>query len=150
MRSINNKLNDLHVEIANKYDIIAVCETWLNDSTPDSLINCNDTYTIIRKDRNTRGGGVCLFLSKLVTSKFTVRNVVIPDLFQSLEIVCVDIFCCGITSRLVLVYRPPNYNCDENKLLSSALRHLSSKAARLALIGNFNLPTVDWKCANNI
>jgi hypothetical protein len=78
-----------------------------------------------------------------------VCNVAIPDLFQSLEIVAVDITCCGIISRLILVYRPPNYDSDQNTLLASALRHLSSKITRLAIIGDFNLPSVDWKCVNN-
>ena len=50
-----------------EYDIIAISETWLTESTPNNssdlyLLN----YTIFRKDRqtpNSRGGGVVLFVS---------------------------------------------------------------------------------------
>ena len=55
-----------------EYDIIAIAETWLTESTPN---NSSDlylpNYTIFRKDRqtpNSRGGGVVFFLSYDVAS----------------------------------------------------------------------------------
>ena len=47
------------------YQLIAVCETWLNPSIPDSLINGQNKYMVFRKDSiDKRGRGVGLFVYK--------------------------------------------------------------------------------------
>ena len=66
-------------------DIFCVCETWLSSDLPDSLL-CTDSYTVIRYDRGSRGGGVALFFRNCI--KFTV--VVIPSEYRDLEVVCAD------------------------------------------------------------
>ena len=146
IRSLNNKVNEFYAEISSKsYDIIALCETWLNDSTPNSLLDCNDNYTIIRKDRDTRGGGVCFFISKSFTTN--VSQVIIPDLYKSLEVVAIDVSFGRMKTRLILLYRPPgnSYDIVLNELLVSALDYLSSSSCqRHVILGDFNLPTIDW------
>ena len=41
--------------------VLAVTETWLDESVTDSEIELNG-YIVHRKDRNRKGGGVCLFI----------------------------------------------------------------------------------------
>ena len=43
--------------------VIAVVETWLGPSIEDALVAL-DNYVILRRDRNTQGGGVALFVHK--------------------------------------------------------------------------------------
>ena len=42
-------------------DVLALNETRLDPSIPDHLVAV-DGYTILRKDRNRFGGGVCIYL----------------------------------------------------------------------------------------
>ena len=55
------------------YDIICVCETWLNANITDGLLLNNADYNIIRHDRdnNVRDGGVYAYLliNFLISSK---------------------------------------------------------------------------------
>ncbi len=47
--------------------VIAVVETWLGPSIEDALVAL-DNYVILRRDRNTQGGGVSLFVHKSLSS----------------------------------------------------------------------------------
>ncbi|EEC18664.1 hypothetical protein IscW_ISCW013877, partial [Ixodes scapularis] len=57
---IVNKTDKLEAAVLNTQpDIIAVTETWLSDS----ILDCEITppnYTILRKDRGSRGGGAAI------------------------------------------------------------------------------------------
>lgn len=144
---MSNKLNDFHVHInSNNYDLIALCETWLNNNTPNSLLDCNNNFTIVRKDRATRGGGLCLFISKSFTTK--IFEVVIPDAYKSLEILAVDLICDMVKTRVILLYRPPGYSYENNVLLVSALEYLSPRNYKVVILGDFNLPSIDWTTSN--
>ena len=46
-------------------DIVCVNETWIHGNIDNSEI-LNSDYTIFRKDRETRGGGVLLAIIKLI------------------------------------------------------------------------------------
>ena len=65
-RSLCNKLTELYALfygqfINTKYDIIFVCETWLDSSFSDGHLLSNNScnYSVVRCDRPTRGGGLC-------------------------------------------------------------------------------------------
>ena len=51
--------------------IIAVSETWLDDSMTNTEINVPG-YNIVRKDGDQYGGGVCIFVKDILP--FNVRN----------------------------------------------------------------------------
>ena len=60
VQSIVNKVNQLEAKLVSKdVDIVAITETHLDDSV-DSLELFSNTYTIFRKYRNRRGGGVLI------------------------------------------------------------------------------------------
>jgi hypothetical protein len=145
MRSIVNKINELHI-IADieKVEIMALCETWLNTSIPDAFINCNGRYNVYRRDRDSRGGGVCLLVSKSFCKD--AIPVSLPDVYKSLEILAVDILKDNVKTRIVLVYRPPGntYDIVKNELFAKALQYLASPCHREIILGDFNLPFVDW------
>jgi hypothetical protein len=92
-RSLNNKLPELYDLLAGKlyssssFDIIAVSETWLNTSCPNSLLTNGQKFNVIRKDRPTLGGGVCFF----IRSSLHYRVTDLPANYTDLEIIAFDL-----------------------------------------------------------
>ena len=84
VRSLRNKMDLLHARCwferaFNDICIIALSETWLEESVPDSEVRL-DNFTIIRSDRTRhsgkkRGSGVSLYITTggVTTSKCTAK-----------------------------------------------------------------------------
>ena len=121
VRSLANKVRE--VEHAFKgYDIICLCETWLNNCIPDILLHIGG-YTIYRLDRLTnvisgngdssiKGGGLCLYiLDKYVNyinvlDEFSYVNSDIESLWLKLS-------CPNIKQKYIgCIYRPPKGNIN--------------------------------------
>ena len=108
--------------------MIFVTETWLNSEFSDSFLAPKGFYNIIRRDRNeSRGGGICIFVSKTV-SMSSVKGI---DT-NTVEVTAVDISRGPIKHRFVNVYRKP----DQNAVAVACMRNL---IAELTSICN-----VDW------
>ena len=59
-RSIKNKLEEFHAPVyLDKLDIIAITESWLDDSFNAGEVFPSE-YSVFCNDRNTHGGGVAL------------------------------------------------------------------------------------------
>lgn len=123
-------------------NIFCITETWLSDDLPSNLF-CPKGYEIVRHDRSSRGGGVALLLN-CSTSYSTVK---IPDEFSDVEIVCTDVNLHGVLCRVIGYYRPPGMTtADIDYALRSVrcLQRLFSTHHPVFLLGDFNLPEVDW------
>ena len=135
-RSIVNKLKDFQSLVYTKsFDIIGISETWLTDNIYDNEI-LPTGYTIFRKDRPSRGGGVLL----------AVNNTIPCQLISSpsnLEVVCIKlnlshpITCC-------VLYNPPNLLSEYCDNLLNFISNISNSSDRLILLGDFNLPDINW------
>ena len=125
-------------------DIVCVNETWLNGNIDDSEI-LNSDYTILRKDRETRGGGVLLAIKS--DSFKSVREV---HQNQYLEIISAEITTSS-NSRLLICscYRPPN--ADQNWLnnFNHYLNDVCSCYENIILVGDFNMPHISWNSPEN-
>ena len=55
------KLDQLAVELSD-FDIIALSETFLDDSINDDDLHLPGFYNPFRRDRNRHGGGVCIYV----------------------------------------------------------------------------------------
>jgi len=105
-RSLGRKLDLLNSTLqSSHYDIVGICETWLDPSFTDAVLVDGLSYSVFRKDRvNRAGGGVCL----LVASSLSAYPVVINSLYSDLEIVVVVVVVVrGIKYTFIVVYRPP-------------------------------------------
>lgn len=72
VRSLLPKIDQIrHYVEDTKCSIIGVTETWLDSTVPDAELNIPG-YTVIRKDRNRQGGGVCIFVENAIT--FNIRH----------------------------------------------------------------------------
>jgi Endonuclease-reverse transcriptase len=117
------------------------------------MINCGNNFEVFRKDRHTRGGGICFLVSKRLSKKVTLVN--IPAKYSELEILAIDINYLSSPTRLTtLVYRPPGLSYDRsmNVLLSDCLQMLTRRSINYIVLGDFNLPGIDWQgtpVANN-
>ena len=102
--SLNNKLIQFNAEIVEQYDfphVICKTETWLSNSTPNSVFHCQHKYDIYRKDRKGIGGGVAIFVRKDVKSREISSN-----LFDPLELVVVSTKIGGRKLFLLIFIAP--------------------------------------------
>ena len=95
----------------NEFDIIGVCETWLNSTYDDNLIHINN-YTLFRLDRgkglpNKRGGGLVVY----VGSKFQGHAKQLDDICKitkKLEQLWIILEKPNVRKTAVCIYRPPS------------------------------------------
>ena len=100
-----------------KYDIVCICETWLNDSVLNSELLPG--YCVFRRDRVARNGG-----GVLVAIRENVHATRREDLeMNNVECVAVELKMeCKKSTLLYTFYRPPNSNPDIVQHLNSSLQ----------------------------
>ena len=130
-----------------KFDIITVCETWLNKSSPDSLLDASGDYAVFRRDRVGRGGCTAFFIRKCENP--IAHRVSVSDKFNCIKFIIIDFrsfnskdFC----SRVVLIYI---LLCAHNSSMFSSFMFeftifCASVSYRCCIMADFNLPGVDW------
>ena len=122
------------------YDIIAVTETWLNQSILDSEI-LDKGYIIFRRDRLEKvGGGVLLAIKNNIP---LARR---RDLENNLEMLCVELNLIGSPKIFVSVfYRPPNNKQEFTQPFLNFLQSISRFSKSHAIVlGDFNFPNIQW------
>ena len=114
---------------------MAITETWLTSDIFSEEI-APPGYAVIRKDRSTRGGGVALLISK------SIPFVPLPDIMGAEAVFC-KINCDGVNVVTGCVYRSPS---SGHESLIAVQEYLQSNAhnSRLIIMGDFNLPDIDW------
>ncbi|XP_041463802.1 uncharacterized protein LOC121414811 [Lytechinus variegatus] len=145
IRSINKNFDHLNIllqELATKFSVVGLSETWLSDNSNlyslpgyhNPIVNCR---------QNKTGGGVALFISSTLEYHLT------PDLNvmnQSLETVFVEVVIPGQSNFIVgVVYRPPqssveNFTDELQDLLSNPVLH----SKRVCLLGDFNINLLQY------
>ena len=69
VRSITHKMDSIRLHLKdNNLDVPTFSETWLSPKVTDTEITFPG-YSIVRKDRNSRGGGVAIFLRDRIPFK---------------------------------------------------------------------------------
>ena len=146
-QSINSKIDELKV-ISNDLDpdIILLTETWCNSTIENAALTIENykLETDLRKDRcdtaNGIGGGL------LVYAKQDIR--ILPyDKFNHSKF---NQFCAfSVVTKsdnlnVILVYRPPSSGQDNLTELCEILRGTDNNTV---LIGDFNMPGIDWENA---
>ena len=83
--------------------VICLTETWLDNTVTSSEISI-DGYSVVRKDRNRNGGGVCTYIrSDIAFSE--VKN--IPN--EDIETTWIELLLPKTKPILIgTCYRPPN------------------------------------------
>ena len=116
-------------------DIIAVTETWLSDNILDNEILPN-SYSIVRKDRQSRGGGVMLAI------KNSKSYEVMPSP-PNLELIIIRI-ASSIPVIYCLVYIPPKSSDEYLQDFFNFLTNYKNITDNLILFGDFNFNDINW------
>jgi len=142
-RSINNKLPEFHHFISSyNLHVLCVSETWLDSTVPNSVI-APTGYSVFRHDCLTRGGGVAVFSRNDVS----VENVAIPQCFEDIKVVCIDIKIKGSIYKIIGYYRPSGFSTADYEYIQNSIRcfqHLCSTHHTVVIMDDFNMPLVDW------
>ena len=103
---------------------MCVTETWLDSTVPNSAV-VPTGFSVFRHDRLTRGGGVAVFCR----NDLSVESVAIPQRFDDIEVVCIDIKVKGSIYRIIGYYRPPGFSTVDYEYIQNSIRcfqHLCS------------------------
>jgi hypothetical protein len=120
------------------FDVILITETWLKSALPNSLIDPNNQYTIVRCDRQASGGGVCAFIRKSIR----VTEIICAKPLEEFDMCCFDILYNRTTVRFINVYRPPD--CSPAEYLVESLCNAMRTRGPIIITGDFNCPDIDW------
>ena len=126
--------------IANDFrpDVILVTESWCNNDITDAFLSLPgyDLKQDLRKDRDDtaqgRGGGLLVYAREGIN---IVAIDVDPQPQQSCKFKIDDLF-------VTLVYRPQSAPADN---VSKLAEYLQKAEKNSILIGDFNLPDIDWR-----
>ena len=132
-----SRLTNLLSSINNKFSIIGISETWLQDSSHTVDIEGYNFVHNYRPDRS--GGGVGLYLTTELEYKF--RNDLTFPSQTSVESLFVEITNVKGKNIIVgIVYRPPRQNVNDfNNNLNLLMEMISKENKVCYLIGDFNL-----------
>ena len=126
-----------------------VTDSWMNERISDGLIY-TEGFNIFRSDRKSSkgGGGVLLFYKSSLQLKINE----LPSKFDKIlplnfEFLCVDLFIKNSTYRFLCVYLPPpaSNRVSSIELLCKIISFYSTVSYPFFLIGDFNLPKIDWR-----
>lgn len=139
-RSICNKIYEFfNFMDRNNFDLCLLTETWLKTGVKFSHPN----YKIIRRDRDSIGGGVAIIIKKSI--KFLeIRNIAT----KLIENVGVEIMFEDQTSiKIFGVYFPGGASCDQRRNeYKSDLRKLLGTTGKYIFCGDFNSRHRNWGC----
>lgn len=136
LRSVTNKIDSLESMLM-QYDphIAVITETWLREEISDDEV-FPPCYNVYRKDRSARGGGVAILV------KPDIEATIAADV-GILECLCVQLSCWGHSFILYACYRPPDAIPEYLTFLKEHMSRFFNK--QIFLVGDLNLPSVDWE-----
>lgn len=125
------------------YSIIALSETWLNDSRLSGEFFDLNKYSVIRRDRcdakKSRGGGVLL----AVLNECYLRQLSLPDLFKNnysmIGIIGATIKLMQGNLNILVLYIPPKVNVNTLvSFLEDLAELVEQNRAETLILGDFN------------
>ena len=137
--SMGNKQEELEAIVQSEsYDIVAITETWWNDSHSWSAVM--DGYRLFKRDRQGRkGSGVALYVKK------EWECMEVNDSDDRVESLWVRIKAKANKTDIIMgvCYRSPNQNEEVDKTLYRQLGEVS-RSLPLVLMRDLNFPDICW------
>jgi hypothetical protein len=147
---VNSKLDEIQSRLCNelKFDIICLTETWLKENVEDEVVKING-YSIERKDRPSRGGGVAIYFKDTLPIR---RR---QDLeHSSVEILWVELMQKPCSTFIGVCYRPPNQTTENRDqfieiLADSITKFTTINHNGIFIVGDFNDRRQSWSRNHN-
>ena len=141
-RSINKKINELRIMTCDlKPDIIAITETWTNQSITNDYLKILNYSLVARSDRadtnEGRGGGILIYAKSNLNVYHQPND---SDFNQLCEVQVKD--RQGNPISIYIVYRSPNSSEANNEKLANVLHTVKHPSL---LVGDFNFPGISWE-----
>ena len=95
----------------------------------------------IRKDRESRGGGLLVYIKSDI--KFNLKTTFVPSNTSFNEILICEILNKNYTFFLVVFYRPPNADFNFIDNIGKTLENIAS-ASHNCKVCDLNLPIIKW------
>ena len=131
-RSLITNLDALRAYTAScNPDIVALCETWLDETIFDVDIFLPDYY-VIRRDRNCRGGGVLLYIKDNISTTSIQAH-------PTLELLTTEVSLKQGPLLLGLYYRPPSAGHSLTDLETFLQSLPPSRLKSAVFLGDFNI-----------
>lgn len=133
VRSIRNKIENL-LYLVSDIDILCFTESHLDTNVLDKDITIAGFNTIVRKDRNSFGGGVVIYVSDCLKA---VRRL---D-FEPHKTECVRIEIHNLTFNIFLccTNRPPSCDISYWEHIKGSLEKGSNISNHIKLVGDLNV-----------
>ena len=126
-RGILPKIDHLRLlSTAHNPHIISICETWLDNTISDNELYIPG-FSLIRRDREGRGGGIAIFIHDSII--FSIRL-----MHSSIELLLVDLKFKHQSVTCGLYYRPPSSGVSDLHHLEATLEELPSSCSRSLLL----------------
>lgn len=138
--------------LSNDFDIIIITETWLHDGILDGEL-CDTRYDVFRNDRDLAATGKATGGGVMILSRHSLGAWSVPrDLSSTTEILTIIIpgkaVSAGSDLYVSAVYIPPNAHTiplDIDFVLKVITATITQNArCRYLLLGDFNLPCINW------
>lgn len=143
-----SKLARINASLTNAtHDIIIITETWFDNSVNDNEIISNTRFLISRSDRSAaagkkKGGGVAV----IYDSNIPCRR--LANYSDSLvDYIAMEITLLNDKLLLLAAYIPPYRQLETMRILKEVSEKYmkTTRAHRILLIGDFNLPFIKWE-----
>ena len=132
VRSLLSSIDQISVEL-NEFDIIALSETFLNDTIDNSDIDIAGYCEPFRMDRNRHGGGVCIYVKSTLHAE---RCYEYED--NRMECIWLKISSTNKTFYFACAYRPPNSNEFWQALSQSIEKVKDNDNPNIFIFGDLN------------
>lgn len=133
--SLRNKVDQLQMILHDQiYDVFAVTETWLSTDILDCEVDI-DGYDLYRRDRDTRGGGVAIYVKSSISHEVCVEFNAHADI-EALWIKITSphtkpVFICCI-------YRPPSADLTYYETMLNHFEYVMANDNDVIILGDFN------------
>lgn len=128
------------------FDIVALQETWFDETVGDDELLRNTNYNMIRQDRRHTdhhkkgGGGIAI----LIRNELTFRQHVFGEI-RKLQFLCMSVIKDNSTLLLINIYSPFGLLEDSIADFINLLSLINSiPRTETLIVGDFNMPMIKW------
>ena len=116
------------------FDLVCINETRLDQTIKNSEVELQG-YDLVRRDRNRHGGGVAIYIRKVIP--YLERKSLIPD---NVEAICLEIQKPNAKPIIISTwYRPPGSKSELLERFDLFLQNIDNENKETIITGDFNI-----------